>query len=211
MAKTQPKPRQLHDNAFFYILLLALGLIAVQVWQFRSGSRSEAYIASINQFRTQKDSFLLADSNSPLEEKATFKGLSYFAPNPAYRFELNYQPEPEGNSVWLASTHGARQPYLRVGSVMLDVRGYKRQVYLFRVVGQPANAPLLLPFADSTSGATTYIVGRYLDVDPPRDGKVELDFNRAYNPYCAYSTEYSCPIPPPENRLQAGIYAGERS
>ena len=202
--------KRLSENAFFVVLLLALGLIGVQVWQFRAGSRRAQYAEAIQRTRMLKDSFLRVGANSPIEDKADFAGLAYFAPDPAYRYQLGYQPEPEGSSVWLGSTKGARQPYLRAGSAILEVRGYKRQVYLFKALGPGAGNQLLLPFADSTSGNSTYVVGRYLDVAPPQGGTVELDFNQAYHPYCAYSDEYACPIPPPENRLQVGIYAGER-
>ncbi len=67
-----------------------------------------------------------------------------------------------------------------------------------------------MPFRDATSGTETYGAGRYLDLEPLPDGSYDLDFNLAYSPYCAYSPSYSCPLPPPENRLGARILAGER-
>ena len=66
-----------------------------------------------------------------------------------------------------------------------------------------------LPFRDSTSGKTTYGAGRYIDLEPNPDGSVTIDFNMAYNPYCAYNDSYSCPLPPVENWLQIPIEAGE--
>ena len=70
---------------------------------------------------------------------------------------------------------------------------------------------LFLPFADATSGKETYPSGRYLEVHELPDGRVVADFNYAYNPYCAYNEQWTCPIPPAENRLPVAIRAGERS
>ena len=69
---------------------------------------------------------------------------------------------------------------------------------------------LFVPFSDLTSGTETYAAGRYLDLDPTNTGLYEIDFNRAYNPYCAYNESYDCPYPPSSNRLKIPIRAGER-
>ena len=78
----------------------------------------------------------------------------------------------------------------------------------------PQDGALFLPFRDTTSGAESYGAGRYLEVEPTDDGKLRVDFNYAYSPYCAYcayNDRWSCPIPPAENRLGVAIRAGERS
>jgi hypothetical protein len=75
---------------------------------------------------------------------------------------------------------------------------------------KPFQNKLFIPFADETSANQTYGAGRYLEADKPNGNIVALDFNLAYNPYCAYSEEYSCPFPPPENLLSVAIEAGEK-
>ena len=95
----------------------------------------------------------------------------------------------------------------RAGLVRFDVDGESAQATLFSDDDDPG---LFLPFRDATSGRETYGAGRYLDVQPPdADGDVVIDFNLAYNPYCAYSEGFSCPLPPAENRLDVPIRAGE--
>ena len=84
-------------------------------------------------------------------------------------------------------------------------------------LGPSLSAPLdahyftFIPFVDAQAGKETYGAGRYLDPEVLPDGRLVLDFNLAYNPYCAYNERYSCPIPPAENRLEAVIQAGEKS
>ncbi len=88
----------------------------------------------------------------------------------------------------------------------------------FEVDGEPVSLALydtghpgyFLPFRDRTSGSETYGAGRYLDIEPSDDGTATIDFNEAYNPFCAYNDAYACPLPPPENWLQVRIEAGER-
>ncbi len=90
-----------------------------------------------------------------------------------------------------------------------EVGGEPTQVTLFASEG---SRELFLPFRDATSGTQTYGAGRYLEVEPASlDGTVEVDFNYAYNPYCAYNPQWSCPIPPGENWLAVPIGAGEQS
>jgi uncharacterized protein (DUF1684 family) len=89
------------------------------------------------------------------------------------------------------------------------VDGRPTRITLFT---SPEMHELFLPFRDATSGRETYGAGRYLEVDPPdADGRVVVDFNLAYNPYCAYNPDWSCPIPPGENWLDVPIRAGERT
>ena len=83
-------------------------------------------------------------------------------------------------------------------------------VYQPTFVTQPGEALSIL-FTDRTTGKETYGAGRYLDLEPPQDGLYTVDFNRAYNPFCAYTGVYNCPIPPPENHLPVAIRAGEKT
>ena len=109
----------------------------------------------------------------------------------------------------MQTTTGGEQVYRRAGIVRFQVGGGPARVTLF---ASPDMHAYFLPFRDRTSGAETYGAGRYLEVEPPgQDGTVAVDFNRAYNPYCAYSPEWSCPLPPGENWLAVPIRAGERT
>lgn len=119
-----------------------------------------------------------------------------------------FEPSPDAQTVSLATTRGLTKPFERAGTLSFEVGGRSQSLVAFRSVGHP-QGPLLVPFTDPTNGESTYHVGRYLEVEAAR-GAVAVDFNRATNPWCAYSPHYNCPVPPPENRLQVAISAGER-
>jgi hypothetical protein len=97
------------------------------------------------------------------------------------------------------------QTYERVGKIRFTVDGEPAELTVFR-----NEHGYFLPFADALAGQETYGAGRYLEPEVLPDGRLHVDFNYAYNPYCAYNELYSCPITPPENRLQVPIRAGEK-
>ena len=170
-------------------------------------------MSELEDFRADKDGFFREHPNSPLlpGQRSSFAGLSYFPENDA--LVIRTAIETEGvdldEEIPLQTTTGGEQVYRRAGVVRFDVDEEPTQVTLFR---SPDMQALFLPFRDATSGTETYGAGRYLEVDPPSlDGTVEVDFNYAYNPYCAYNPKWSCPIPPAENWLAVPIRAGERA
>jgi uncharacterized protein (DUF1684 family) len=148
------------------------------------------------------------DPYSPLtpEQRHGFRGLKYFQENTALRFEVEAEPFAQQDEIEMETTRGGEQTYTRYGR------------FKFHVDGQPAELTLyhgehgfFLPFVDALAGVETYDAGRYLEPEPLADGRLFLvDFNEAYNPYCAYSDQWSCPITPPENRLAMPIRAGEK-
>lgn len=159
-------------------------------------------------FRKEKDNFF-AGGHSPLPEdvRLAFDGLKYFEPDEALELVLTIEPD-DGGTVEVQTSDGATRHYTRAGVVSFEVNGTETQLTLFTAGGSPG---YFLPFRDATSGNASYGAGRYLDLDDAVDGKVEVDFNMAYNPYCAYSDEYSCPLPPGENWLTVPIRAGEKT
>lgn len=166
-------------------------------------------MASIEQFRRAKDHFFAHDPASPLSarDRADFSGLAYFPPNRALIIEAQMdKPQADGELVMPTST-GDEVTYRRAGVVQFTVDHQPAQVTLFE---SAAEGDLFIPIRDATSGKETYGAGRYLEVHQPHSGRVVLDFNYAYNPYCAYSDAYSCPLPPLENWLKVAIRAGEK-
>jgi len=99
----------------------------------------------------------------------------------------------------------------RVGVLRFTLKGQRLDLSAFVEAGAPDTNRLFVPFADLTSGSETYGPGRYLDLDRTATGIYVIDFNRAYNPYCAYNARYDCPYPPAENRLAIAVHAGERA
>jgi uncharacterized protein (DUF1684 family) len=98
----------------------------------------------------------------------------------------------------------------RVGVLQFSFQGQSMSLGAFVEEGQEIST-LFVPFADVTTGKETYAAGRYLDLHPTATGYYTIDFNKAYNPYCAYNSEYDCPFPPPSNRLKVPIQAGEKA
>lgn len=160
-------------------------------------------------FRAAKDTFFRSHAQSPLtpEQRRDFEGLNYFPENPSFVFALEPQPFEEPELVELQTSTGDSARYLRWARVSFDVDGSRQALTLYR---NDHAGDIFLPFTDAGRGADTYGAGRYLDVEETDDGRVLLDFNYAYNPYCAYNDSWSCPLPPSENRLTAHIRAGEK-
>jgi uncharacterized protein len=167
----------------------------------------------LEEFRAAKDAFFRDDPRSPLlpEQRSSFEGLAYFEEDP--RLVIRAPLETEGidptERIVMQTTTGDERVYRRAGKVRFEVDGEQAEITLF---SSRDMHELFLPFRDATSGSETYGAGRYLEVEPPAsDGRVVVDLNYAYNPYCAYNPEWSCPIPPGENWLAVPIRAGERS
>jgi uncharacterized protein (DUF1684 family) len=170
-------------------------------------------MSELTEFRADKDAFFRDHPGSPLtdEQRAGFSGLAYFDEEPSLviRAPLEIQGVHRDETIEMQMTTGGTQRYRRAGVVRFEVDGVPAQVTLF---ASDDMDELFVPFRDATSGHETYGAGRYLEVEPPgADGVVEVDFNLAYNPYCAYNPEWACPIPPGENWLPVPIRAGERA
>ncbi len=161
------------------------------------------------EFRANKDEFLGGSHQSPIphEDRHHWEGLNYFEPNEALSLRLELT-EGDGSTLSTQTSDGQERTYKRLGQVSFEVQGAPATLTVLQTEG---GGDLFLPFRDSTSGNDSYGAGRYLDLELNEDGTVTVDFNYAYNPYCAYSDAYSCPLPPVENWLQVPIQAGEAS
>lgn len=160
------------------------------------------------EFRKEKDVFFINDHHSPLSanERKEFQGLSYYQENKDLRFEVEVEPFPEGVHVQMQTSTGDLQEYLKYGKFGFEVDGVPAELTVFT----SGEGEAFLPFTDATSGKETYGAGRYLELEHIGGSRFQVDFNLAYNPWCAYSPAYSCPIPPAENRLSVPIQAGEK-
>jgi uncharacterized protein (DUF1684 family) len=167
-------------------------------------------MTELTEFRKAKGDFMARDHDSPLtdDQRAAFSGLSYFGENPDLRFELDVREFDTRDVVEMQTSTGDVASYLRWGKIAFDVEGQPAELTLYR---EPHSGEVFLPFADATSGTETYGSGRYLDTHELPNGKVLVDFNYTYNPYCAYNEQWSCPLTPFENRLLVPIRAGEKS
>ncbi|SRR6266545_2862817 len=163
--------------------------------------------SELEQFREAKDAFFKRDRQSPLtyEQKKEFKGLNYYPENPDLRLVVTVDEFPEKQVIEMQTSTGDVQKYERYGRFIFNVDEQEAALTLY---GDEDS--FFLPFADSLAGTETYGAGRYLEPEILEDNRFLVDFNLAYNPYCAYNEAWSCPLTPFENRLKVPIRAGEK-
>ena len=162
---------------------------------------------SLDQFRLEKDEFFASDLQSPLtsNQKKNFDGLKYFVENPNLRLEIDIDEFKEKSEIEIQTSTGDVRYYTRFGKIRFRVEGQETELTIY------ANEfGLFIPFVDSLANLETYGAGRYLEPELLPNGKYLVDFNLAYNPYCAYNEHWSCPLTPWENHIKVPIRAGEK-
>ncbi len=196
-------------------ILLVLGLTFTTTAQ-----ETKTYIKELQQERKEKQASLKRKKSSPLnkEDRKHFAGLNYFPIDTSYQVNAVFVEVDAKDTISIPTSAGRSKDFVRYGMFLLSfdkaqdtLYGYKRvwpEGYTYD--GEPY---IFLPFNDETNGDLTYGGGRYLDLSIPAktEREVVIDFNRCYNPYCAYGGGFSCPIPPRENRLNRPILAGEKN
>ncbi len=162
---------------------------------------------TLKTFRADKDDFYARHHQSPLTpaQKRDFKGLDYFPENTALRLEVDVETSQTSETIMIDTTGGQPQTYQRFGRFKFLVDGQSAELTIYK-----NQNGYFLPFVDNLAGKETYPAGRYLEPEKLPNGKFIVDFNLAYNPYCAYNEKWSCPITPAENRLKVSIRAGEK-
>lgn len=178
-----------------------------------------AQFSTADEIRILREEHLLelTDSSTHIlneEEIASFEGLDYFPFSPEYQITARFTKSP-GKRFKMPTTTDRLPVYRRYGYIEFEVGGDTCTLEVYQNMAlrrQPEYRDyLFIPFRDAISGKETYGGGRYLDVHIPNGGTLLLDFNRVYNPYCAYSHRYSCPVPPEVNTLIVSIRAGEKT
>jgi uncharacterized protein (DUF1684 family) len=173
------------------------------------------YEQQVIAWRQQKDAAFRApdnkDSPIPAANRATFPGLVYFPIDPNYRVPAALTPETSNPPVIieLQTSTDERDKYQKVGTLSFSLAGVSYKLTAFAPEAESLDR-LFVPFGDLSNGNETYKGGRFLELDRTSTGLYDLDFNRAYHPYCVFNPNYSCPVPPRENRLPVAIRAGER-
>lgn len=164
-------------------------------------------MAQYQKLRAGKDAFFAHSPQSPLtrEQKRDFKGLQYFPEEPALRLEVHLEKSETRQEIQIPTSTGGFQTFQRYGTFDFIVEGQDVRLTIYT-----NEHGFFLPFVDSLAGKETYPAGRYLEPELQPDGRFLVDFNLAYNPYCAYNEQWSCPLTPFENRLKVPIRAGEK-
>ena len=196
-------------------LFIGLGLLIVFGYFLQDlVFNDDQYAARLRKARQEKTDSFRRVQGSPLssEQREVFDSLLYFAPKKDYRLKAGLEVFAQRDTIAIPLTDGKADKYLRWGRASFSLNKQEHTLTLF-LKADGKDSTLFVPFTDRTNGFATYGGGRYLDVAKPAPGATEivLDFNEAYNPFCAYNNSFACPVPPQDNRLPVEIPAGEQA
>ncbi len=192
---------------FFIFLITGLAMAC-------NSPLDEAYIESMDIHRAAINEQFADSARSPLtpEGLAQFNGLEFFPAKPEYFIKARFIPNPDPLSFGMETTTDRRPVYLKYGEAHFEMEGRDIVLEIYQSASlrdmEEFSEYLFLPFKDLTNGVETYGGGRYIDLKIPEGEYIMIDFNKAYNPYCAYNHRYSCPVPPKANHLNIRIPAG---
>lgn len=199
------------------VILLFLGcytLFAQGQHSVFSDTEYNYHIAQTQVFRADQDIKFKNEEKSPLilDSIPNFNGLDYFEIDPSYIVPATYKRLKNGRIFEMKTTTNRLPEYqdfaeltFKLGDSTYTLHAYQNVVFSKK---PDYDSSLFVPFNDYTNGIESYGGGRYIDIKIPKGNLLILDFNRSYNPYCAYNDKYSCPIPPHENKLKLRIEAG---
>ena len=201
-------------SSHIILIVFVVAVVAFIFYSMQGGQSDEDFAKTIQKEREDKDHFMKTASDSPFKDSVElFKGLTYFAPNQKYRVNADLKDIDSKKVIVLPTSDGKETRYLEYAYASFGLDGVENKLLILEVMDAgPERGKLFLAFADETSAVETYGAGRYLDIKKvPGSTAITLDFNLAYNPYCAYSDRFSCPFPPKENVLKMAIMAGEKN
>lgn len=150
------------------------------------------------------------ESPLPAERRSTFPALEYFPIDETFRVPAALQLARGDDVMEMSTSTGTRRAMRRIGTLAFTLQGTPLTLTAFVEASDQTLARLFVPFGDATNASETYRAGRYLDLDRTATGLYDLDFNRAYHPFCLFNPTFECPIPPRENHLSVSVRAGER-
>jgi uncharacterized protein len=192
--------------------LVGAVLVMFGTYLFTDTQNEVAYLDVVKDYRTQKHKFFLTSKEAPIKETEGFTGLNYFEPDVAYKVNTRLVLTKDTALYTIEMSDGQQESYERYAYADFKLKAKPVRLYLFKHEREGKKPKtLFLPFTDLTNGKETYGGGRYLDIDISKGTQVTIDFNLAYNPYCAYNTLYSCPVPPRENHIELEIPVGEKN
>lgn len=188
-------------------------VLAAVGYMFTASESPEDYIEKVEKERERQFKYIRYNVESPLtdEQKAGFTTLTFYEINPAYKVKARLIPIESKKVREVPLTDGSKERYIEHSYAEFELGGVTNNILLLQSVKETDMRNFFLAFADETSGRETYGGGRYLNVRQDGKNSITIDFNLAYNPYCAYNPDYACPLPPKENLLTIPVEAGEKN
>jgi len=197
------------------ILLGLVGLVALLTvfYMFSGGESATDYKEKVREERERQYKFLRFNDESPLTllQKEGFDSLDCFPIDEKYKVRARLIPLQNKQILEIPMTDGSMEKYVKHSYAEFELDGSSHRLLLLQSVNENDKKNFFMPFADETSGKSSYGGGRYLNLRQDGINSITIDFNLAYNPYCAYNPDYACPIPPKENILNIPILAGEKN
>lgn len=195
-----------------YRLFLALLTVVITLFWVLYARTKNQYYSEINKLRKQYNHYIKYYEDSPLEQDdiSNFNSLEYFKIDERCKVKAKLTPLEKNDTFNIKLTPEKHIRFIKYGILSFQLNGEKHELTLLKHP-KSTNNKFFLPFKDKTNGHLTYGSGRYLDVIYEGKNPVIVDFNLAYNPYCAYNTNYKCAMVPKENRLNIEIKAGEKA
>lgn len=201
-------------NMKYLFPLLVLILLILFLYSFLESSLEEdRYLEETEARRNEIIDFMVNDPKSPFKQKGdiTYQGLKFFDIDPAFRVKAKIERLTSPVPVKLQMTDGEPGDFFEYAIAHFTLQDTRQRLVLLKSKDFYDDPWLFLPFYDETSALETYGGGRFLNVEYHGEKEIYIDFNLAYNPYCAYTDAYSCPIPPSANRISVKVTAGERN
>jgi len=202
-------PMRINLYSFIVILLLA-GVSCTE-------SINNEYLDEIRQHRAEINKEFADTAHSPLTKEglAHFEGLDFYPADPGWMVEAHFVLNPDPEPFEMETTTARRPIYVKYGEAHFSIDGteYALEIYQSEKAKQMEEfkESLFLPFKDLTNGEGSYGGGRFIDLKIPEGETIIIDFNKSYNPYCAYNHRYSCPVPPNANHLNISVPAGVKA
>jgi uncharacterized protein (DUF1684 family) len=197
------------------IILVFVGIVVFGslLYTLTGTEDPELYRETVKAERERQFKYLKFNAESPLtkEQKDNLEALDFYEVDRDYKVKARMEPVADRKMMEIPLTDGSVEKYVRHSFAIFELGGKEVKLLLLQASDETDRRNFFLAFADDTSGEETYGGGRYLNLRQDGQQSITIDFNLAYNPYCAYNPDYACPIPPKENILEIPIRAGEKN
>ncbi|MEM0939891.1 MAG: DUF1684 domain-containing protein [Bacteroidota bacterium] len=191
------------------IIWILISVVLITIILSRLSQSGNGYEQTIKEYWEGRHDFFRTSESSPfVQKKAEYQEVDVFPTDPSYKIPATLEKFTKREILTIGNSDGTNTNYLKFAVAKFKIAGLQQSILILRAFG--FGNQYLTAFGDETSGETTYGGGRYLDLEIGKSDRVTIDFNKAYNPYCAYFADFTCPLPPPENLLTVAIEAGEK-